>query len=1401
MEQKRYKAGIGQRTISRDLTLSLIAVVLGVFILIGVLISALTLRQMEQTLQTQPQSILTIFAVISIPVLLTIFIGVQLLVRRFVSRPLDILAVDIDTIASGNYHYRLPDMPQVDVRFIVDRINIMAKAIEERDQELRRMVSHLEERVAERTQDLNLAAEIGQQVFQARNLDVLLPQAVRLILDQFGLYQTQIYLVDEAKQTLLLQASAGFAGEQLLNAGHELPIDQNSINGVAAFEKRPVIVADTRESDLFLAHPLLPDTRSEMVVPLIVKDQVVGVLDLQSEQPNTFSEENVIPFDVLGGQLAIAILNAHQNAEIRQSQEAMRANEVLMRTIIDSTPDWIFIKDINHRYQVVNQAYADSFNLTPADFIGKNDLEIGFPEEIVKGDAEKGIRGFWADDLEVMHSGEMKFIDEEPATIGGKPLFLSTIKAPLKDAQGKVIGVVGFVHDITARKETELQIQEREALMRTIIDSTPDWIFVKDREHRYVLANKGYADSLHRQPAEFIGKNDLDLGFPEEIVKGNVEKGIRGFWADDIEIFTTGESKVIDSEPAVLDGEPQYLNTIKAPLRNAQGEVVGVVGFVHNITERITAEKTLAKQATELQTVAEVSTRASTTLDPERLLQDVLNLSQERFHLYHAHIYLLDEAGENLRLTAGAGEIGRQMVAENRSIPVGQERSLVARAARSRQSIIVNDVQADPGFLPHPLLPDTRSEMATPLIAGEQLLGVLDVQANEINYFTEQDVQVYTALASQTAVALQNARQFEQTQAALTNADIFRQLANAATQGVSIATLNGAAVYINPSLARFFNSDDLQSDLKEIVLSELYPPEIQKQFQEEIIPHMLEHGSWQGELWLERDEGTIYTHQNHFLIRDDAGAPTHAAAIITDITKSKEAEAAIRESQTLMRTIIDAIPDWIIVKDKMHRYILVNQSFADSRQLSVDSFIGKTDLEIGFETPQVIDDPDMSIEDFSALNTAVMASGKIEEVEEQWSETNGIIRTKNIVRIPLQDTQDEVMGLVVLVHDITDEREAQKEQENLARELEEQLAQVNALQRAMAREGWAAFLANQDRGATGFSFAGDTVQPFNDASWLKSLSEMPLNLDELNTVSYDEKQTAVAMPLQIHGESVGVLGARNANGAPLDEEQQMLLATLTVQVAEALERARLFEETELGRQEIEAQAAELAIVNEISELVSSQLNLQSLVNAVGDRLIQTFSANSAYIALVNEKTKAINFPYFTNIIDGPLNISPRTLDDRGGFTAKIYQTQQPLIHNPVDQNLINSVKSDGGEVVESSHDSNSYIGVPMIVGETVIGVIGLNGQQDRRMYTDHDLPLLNTLASTIAVAVQNAIQFEEAQRRANREALVNEISQKIQNAPTIESAMQTAVTELGKALGVQRAVVELNKKPKNGQPN
>ena len=91
-----------------------------------------------------------------------------------------------------------------------------------------------------------------------------------------------------------------------------------------------------------------------------------------------------------------------------------------------------------------------------------------------------------------------------------------------------------------------------------------------------------------------------------------------------------------------------------------------------------------AERVSELQTVAQVSTAASTILDPQELLQTVVDLGKSSFDLYHAHIYLLDKSGENLVLTAGAGEVGQQMVAQGWQVPMDAEQSLVAQAVRDR---------------------------------------------------------------------------------------------------------------------------------------------------------------------------------------------------------------------------------------------------------------------------------------------------------------------------------------------------------------------------------------------------------------------------------------------------------------------------------------------------------------------------------------------------------------------------------------------------------------------------------------------------------------------------------------------------------------------------------------------
>jgi len=177
-----------------------------------------------------------------------------------------------------------------------------------------------------------------------------------------------------------------------------------------------------------------------------------------------------------------------------------------------------------------------------------------------------------------------------------------------------------------------------------------------------------------------------------------------------------------------------------------------------------TLEQRVDERTRALTTVAEVSTAASTILETNRLLQQVVDLAKERFGFYHAHIYLLNEAGDTLVLFSGAGKIGRQMVAEGRSISLDQEQSLVARAAREKKGVTVNDVTIEPGFLPNLLLPDTHSELAVPMMIGDQIIGVFDVQSEVVGRFTEADIAIQTTLASQVATAVQNSRSFTEIQ-------------------------------------------------------------------------------------------------------------------------------------------------------------------------------------------------------------------------------------------------------------------------------------------------------------------------------------------------------------------------------------------------------------------------------------------------------------------------------------------------------------------------------------------------------------------------------------------------------------------------------------------------------------
>ena len=197
--------------------------------------------------------------------------------------------------------------------------------VQNANEELRVLGQKQDELVRVRTRELALAVQVGNEIARLRDVQELLQKTVDAVRTNFGLYHTQIYLADAAGRTLSLQAGTGVVGRELVEQSHRLPIGPGSINGTAAARREAVIVTDTRQSPLFRPNPLLPETRAELAIPLIVSERVLGVLNLQSSEVNGLTESSISSFQLLGGQIAIAIENANLFTQVTRTQEELMA--------------------------------------------------------------------------------------------------------------------------------------------------------------------------------------------------------------------------------------------------------------------------------------------------------------------------------------------------------------------------------------------------------------------------------------------------------------------------------------------------------------------------------------------------------------------------------------------------------------------------------------------------------------------------------------------------------------------------------------------------------------------------------------------------------------------------------------------------------------------------------------------------------------------------------------------------------------------------------------------------------------------------------------------------------------------------------------------------------------------
>jgi len=607
-------------------------------------------------------------------------------------------------------------------------------------------------------------------------------------------------------------------------------------------------------------------------------------------------------------------------------------------------------------------------------------------------------------------------------------------------------------------------------------------------------------------------------------------------------------------------------------------------------------------RARELETVAQVSAAATTVLDVDRLLHQVAHLTQKSFGLYHAQVYLLE--GDHLALAAGAGEPGRLMKEQQHQIALNHEHSLVARAARSRQAVISNDVASEPDFLPNPLLPHTRSEMSIPMLVGDTLVGVLDVQADDMNYFTDHDTRVMGTLADQVAVAVQNARAYEQTQKAL---EALRENQSQLAEAHRIAQLGRwmwnpltNEVAWNDQLYELYGvSNDTPASF-DLYMRLIHPedtPKVMASLQE-----ALQSGddTITSEYRIVRSGGEVrYNSVIGRIRRSQDGAPVEVVGIVQDITERKQSEAALAAERNLLRTLIDNLPDYVYVRDRQNRFLIANQSLA--RAIGVDTpeaLVGKTDFDFF---------PHELAAGYHADDMAVMESGQpLKNREETAVDSEGNVQWLLTTKVPFRNQQGEVIGLIGNGRDITERRRSEHERQvlfdaanrfNNARTTDELLDAVTgyAVERGMSRASllyidnnrqgepeWAEVVSSWSADGASGSPVG-TRYHLSDFPFAALLLSNPLNptlVDDSEASGVMDETTRalmqrlgirglVLLPLYTQGRWIGMISLSWSEPTDFTDQDQRIYTQFTRQATVKADAFRSAEATQRAREEAE----------------------------------------------------------------------------------------------------------------------------------------------------------------------------------------------------------------------------------------
>ena len=275
-------------------------------------------------------------------------------------------------------------------------------------------------------------------------------------------------------------------------------------------------------------------------------------------------------------------------------------------------------------------------------------------------------------------------------------------------------------------------------------------------------------------------------------------------------------------------------------------------------------------------------------------------------------------------------------------------------------------------------------------------------------------------------------------------------------------------------------------------------------------------------------------------------------------------------------------------------------------------------------------------------------------------------------------------------------------------------------------------------------------------------------------------KSLIFVPMIVGDSVMGFVSLQNVdreNAFP--ESAVRLLNTLTNSMSVALENARLFEETNRLLEETQQQAAEMATVNTVGQALTSELELEALIELIGEQVRNIFSSDVTYVALHDQQTNLIEFPYAV----GEDLVSMQFGE---GLTSKIIETAEPLLINEEVNKIVDEIGA-----THSGVDVQSYLGVPIMVGKQAIGVLSVQSMKAAGYFDEDDVRLLSTIAANVGAAIRNAQLYQETQQRADEMAALTEIGREISATLDLESVLERIATRAKDLLNARTATIRL----------